>query len=64
MNVIERLRAAHHEPARLIAAGMPLHCVAVRCDRSIEDLRRMLADAAFRGLVAHYKGNSDHVPAN
>ena len=63
-DIIERLRAAHHEPAKMIAAGMPLDDVAAHCGRSLDNLRDMLADAAFRGLVAHYKGNPDDDSAN
>lgn len=63
-DLIERLRAAHHAPAKLIAAGMPLDCVAARCGRSLDNLRDMLADAAFRGLVAHYKKGTDHDTTN
>lgn len=63
-DVIERLRTAHHEPAKLIAAGVPLGVVAARCGRSLDNLRHMLCDAAFRGLVAHYKKGSDNDTAN
>ena len=63
-DVIERLRAAHHEPAKMIAAGMPLDCVAAHCGRSLDNLRHMLSDAAFRGLVAHYKKGTDNDTAN
>lgn len=63
-DLIERLRAAHHEPAKLIAAGVPLGAVAARCGRSLDNLRDMLADAAFCGLVAHYQRSLDNDPAN
>lgn len=57
--ILERLRNAHHKPAKLFAAGYSVCQVAVETRRTEKNITDLQSDPAFAGLVQFYKGKGD-----
>jgi hypothetical protein len=53
--VLERLRSAHHKPARLFASGLSVSEIAKCLNLSEASVADLENDPAFIGLVQHYK---------
>lgn len=58
---IQKIREIHRRQARLIAEGLKITDVAIRCDTTPARLHQQMEDPSFINLIAYYREQADDV---